>query len=62
MMNQKRSAGSSGRTIVAVLLAAWSTMFSLSTFSADGNWMEGFPPPAEQRINRQDFSMAPGPH
>ena len=59
MLNQKHSAGSSGRTIATVLLAGWSTMFSLSTFSADGNWMEGFPPPAEQRINRQDFSIAP---
>ncbi len=32
---------------------------AVPSVAADSAWMQGFPPPAEQRINRQDFSTAP---
>ncbi len=48
-----------GTTIGAVLLTAWLTGLPLNALSADSTWMQGFPPPVEQRVNRQDFSIAP---
>ncbi len=58
-MKVKRATGTLCTTIGAVVLAAWLTASPLSALAADSTWMQGFPPPAEQRINRQDFSVAP---
>jgi len=43
----------------ARLLATLLTLSPLLCLAADGEWMQGFPPPAEQRISQQDFSVPP---
>lgn len=45
--------------MAAMALAAALAMSPLESFSADSAWMQGFPPPVEQRISHQDFSVVP---
>ena len=59
MVRVNRANRTFGTTIGTALLTTWLTTVPSNAFSADSNWMQGFPPPAEQRINRQDFSVAP---